>query len=364
MYGVGDVAPDRPDPRDCFALVRDEIRKADVAFCQLEVSITDRGERLPQCRHTHRAVAGTGAAIKDAGFTVVSCAGNHCMDWGKVGLADTMANLTSAGLEVVGAGVDIAAARKPVITEIKGKRIAFLAYNSILPMGYWADEGRPGCAPMRAWTHYEQIEHDQPGTPARIHTFPNAEDLAALLADVKAAKAQADYVILSLHWGIHFIPAVLAQYQRDVAHAAIDAGVDLILGHHAHILKGVEVYKGVPIFYSLCQFAMDLRISEAHSKTKGFREIQALHPHWQPEFDTMFGFPDDCRLTGVVKYVIGADGPRTTFLPAYINRDAQPEILKASDPRFDQVVTYLRQISAAADLSTTYTVDGDEVRMS
>jgi poly-gamma-glutamate synthesis protein (capsule biosynthesis protein) len=364
LLAAADVAPDRDDPRECFALVRDRLREADIAFCQLEVNITDRGTRVPHCRHTHRANAKSGAAIADAGFDVVSYAGNHCMDWGPVGFHDTLDNLKAAGLQVVGAGANIAEARAPVIVDKEGRKVAFLAYSSILPMGYWAEANKPGCAPMRAHTLYEQIEHDQPGTPARVTTWAHREDLAALKADIAAAKQKADVVIVSLHWGIHFIPAVLADYQFEVGHAAIDAGADLILGHHAHILKGVEVYKGKVIFHSMCNFAMDLRMDEAHANSKGFKEIQALHPKWIPDFDSLYNFPDDSRMTLVVKTTIGEGGVTDVgFLPTFINRQAQPEILKASDPRFAEVTDYVRDMGRAAGLDTRFEVVGDEVRV-
>jgi poly-gamma-glutamate synthesis protein (capsule biosynthesis protein) len=249
-----------------------------------------------------------------------------------------------------------------VVVEAKGKRIAFLAYSSILPMGYWAEARRPGCAPMRAWTHYEQIEHDQPGTPARIHTFPNREDLDALVADIEAVRPTVDVVAVSLHWGVHFVPAVLADYQRDVARAAIDAGADLILGHHAHILKGIEVYRGKPVFYSLCNFAMDLRMDEAHANSKGFKEIQSLHPRWVPDFDSLYNFPDDSRMTAVVKARIGADGKvRISILPAFVNRQAQPELVGAADPRFHEILAYLRGVSDSQGLAVRLQPEGDEI---
>jgi poly-gamma-glutamate synthesis protein (capsule biosynthesis protein) len=362
LYAVGDIAPDRPDPRECFALVRDRLRQADVGFCQLEVNITDRGVRLPQARHTHRAAPSTGAAIRDAGFDVVSFAGNHCMDWGPEGFFDTIGALERAGLQVVGVGRDIAEAREPVVVERDGRRIAFLACSSILPMSYWAEANRPGCVPMRAFTHYEAIERDQPGTKPRVHTYAHREDLAALLADVRRAREVADVVVLSIHWGIHFVPAELADYQREVAHAVIDAGVDLVLGHHAHILKGVEVYKGKAIFYSLCNFAMDLRMDEAHANSKGFKEIQGLHPRWIPDFDSLYNFPDDARMTLVVKARIDDGGvAAVSFLPTYVNRAAQPEIVAEGDPRFTQVVDYVREVSEAVGLQTRFEVRDGEV---
>jgi poly-gamma-glutamate capsule biosynthesis protein CapA/YwtB (metallophosphatase superfamily) len=362
IYAVGDVAPSRPAPDTLFTKVADTLRQADIAFCQLEINITERGERLPQVRHTDRTHRGAAQALKNAGFSVVSCAGNHCMDWGRDGLFDTLDALKSASLDVVGAGANIVEARKPVIVESKGQRIAFLAYSSILPMGWWAEEKRPGCAPMRAWTLYEQIEHDQPGTPARIHTFANRDDLTALQDDIRKAKAQADVVLVSLHWGIHFVPAAIADYQKEVGRAAIDAGADVILGHHAHILKGVDTYKGKAIIYSLCNFAVDLPMTPEHAQSKGFREIQKLHPRWIPDFESTYNFPDDAKRTVIAKLIV-SNGKlaRVALLPAYVNRQSQPEILKAADPRFAEVTNYLREMTTEANLNGRFEQQGDEL---
>ena len=129
---------------------------------------------------------------------------------------------------LLGAGADIAAARRPALVEVAGTRVAFLAYSSILPAGYWAEHDRPGCAPMRALTLYQQVEVDQPGTPARIHTYPDRADLKALRTDVRRARQEADFVVVSIHWGIHFVPSEIADYQRDVAYAAIDDGAGAV----------------------------------------------------------------------------------------------------------------------------------------
>jgi poly-gamma-glutamate capsule biosynthesis protein CapA/YwtB (metallophosphatase superfamily) len=362
MYAVGDVAPSRKDPDSIFARVAPELNRADIGFCQLEINLTERGTRLPQARHTDRAPPAVAHALKRAGFNVVSWAGNHCMDWGRDGFFDTIDALKSAEIAVIGAGATIAEARQPAIVEKNGNRVAFLAYNTILPMSYWAEENRPGCAPMRAFTHYEQIEHDQPGTPCRIHTFANQADLAAMVNDIKKARTRADVVIMSIHWGIHFVPAVIADYQREVARAAVEAGADLILGHHAHILKGTEIINGVPVIYSLCNFAMDLPMTPEHAASKGFKEIQTLNPDWIPDFESTYNFPKDSRKTLVVKAIIG-DGKlkRVSLLPTYVDRQSQPEILKASDPRFDDVVQYLDQITRDQNLNAAYVRDGDEI---
>jgi capsule synthesis protein PGA_cap len=362
LLAVGDVGPSRPDPNTLFDRVRGCLQLADVAFMQLELPISKRGARLPQVRHTDRAPAASAEAFRRAGFSVVSCAGNHCMDFGAEALFDTIAALEGSSLKVVGVGENIRQARRPVFVDAKGRRVAFLAYSSILPIGYWAEENRGGCAPMRAWTLYEQIEHDQPGTPCRVHTFPNREDLAALIEDVRSAKAQADFVAVSLHWGIHFVPGVIADYQRDVGRAAIDAGADVILGHHAHILKGVDVYRGKPIFYSLCNFAMDLPVDEKHAQSKGFREIQKLHPEWRLDHNITYNFPPDSRYSLVVKCVLRqGKSARVSVLPVFIGPMSQPEVLESHDPRFTEVKAYLDKYTRSQGLNARYVQEGDEL---
>jgi poly-gamma-glutamate capsule biosynthesis protein CapA/YwtB (metallophosphatase superfamily) len=363
LYAVGDVGPNRGDPDSMFRYVRPILTQGDIVFCQLEPVLSRRGSPLPQARLAMRADPKSASAIKNAGIHVVSFASNHCMDWGSDAFFDTISALQEQGLLVIGVGKNIEEARKPAIIESKGTRVAFLAYNTILPMGYWAEANRPGCAPMRAWTFYEQIEHDQPGTPCRIHTFPNREDLEAMSEDIKKAKMQADVVILSMHWGIHFIPAVLATYQRDMAHVAIDSGADLILGHHAHILKGIEIYQGKAIFYSLCNFAVDLPFTKEHAESKSFKEIQKLNPDWIPDFECLYNFPTDSQKTIIVKCIISNGAIKSvSFLPTYVNKKtSQPEILTSKDERFRDVVRYMEDATRSQALDTRYTVRGDEV---
>lgn len=366
LYAVGDVAPYREDPASIFERVTGVIRQADIAFCQLEINLTHQGTSLPQARLAMRADPKTARAIKQAGFSVVSFASNHCMDWGREAFLDTIGALKRQRLLVIGVGSNIEEARKPAIIERKGNRVAILAYNTILPQGYWAEADRPGCAPMRGITFYEQIEHDQPGTPCRIHTFPHSDDLQAMVDDIRKAKSQADLVILSIHWGIHFIPAVIAEYQREVARVAIDSGADLILGHHAHILKGTEVYKGKVIFYSLCNFALDLSPTKEMLESKRHQEIQVLNPDWQPdpEYPTYY-LPPDSRKTMIARCVISSGEIKSvSFLPTYINKQSQPEVLSAADPRFGEVVGYMEEITQDQGLNARYVVKGDEVLIS
>lgn len=365
MLATGDIAPDRPLPDECFAATRDALQEADLVFGQLETSFAARGVRLPQARHAVLTDPEAAASVGRAGFDVISFAGNHCLDWGNEAFFETLEHLDRAGVAVVGVGRNIEEARRPVLRTLDdGTRVALLAYSSILPMSYWADARRPGCAPMRAHTIYEQIEPDQPGTPPRVHSYPHRDDLAAMEDDIRKAKRDADLVIVSHHWGIHFVRAVIADYQRDVARAAIAAGADAILGHHAHILKGVEFIDGKPVFYSLCNFACDLRMDPEHAASKSFREIQALADDWVPDFDSLYNFPPASRMSMIARLEIA--GGRITgagFLPLWIDHDAVPRILTADNPRFGEVVDYMRAVTAEAGLRAGFRVEGDVVRI-
>jgi len=360
FIAVGDVAPDREAPATIFDAVRDHLRGFDLGFCQLEVNLTERGERLPQARHTMRGDPAIAGALVEAGLGVVSFAGNHTMDWGATAMMDTMANLRAAGAQALGAGPEIAAARAPVVARAGGLRIGFLAVNSILPQNYWADEGKPGCAPLRAHTIYEQIEHDQPGTPARVHTYAHRGDLDALLASIRALRAEVDLLILSHHAGIHFVPAVIPDYQREVAFAAIDAGADVVLGTHAHVLKGMEFYRGKPILHSLANFALDLKMDEAHATSKSFQEIRKLAPDWEPDFTSSYNFPPDSAMSVAAEFTFdGVGGIALALRPVWIGRDAVPRFVAAGSAEHDKVCAYLERITEEAGLATRYRREGD-----
>ena len=356
LLATGDLAPDRDDYGESYAATRDILQSADVVFGQLETSFAASGTRLPQARHAVRARPEAAAALARAGFTVISMAGNHCMDWGREAFFETSGHLKAAGIAVVGAGKDIAEARSPVVTTLgDGTRVAFLAYSSILPHSYWADERRPGCAPMRAHTVYEQIEHDQPGTPARVHTYPHRGDLAAMEGDIRAAKEVADLVFVSQHWGIHFARAVIADYEHDVARGAIEAGADAVIGGHPHIIKGCQVIDGKPVFHSLCNFATDLRMDEEHARSKSWNEIRGLAEEWEPDFEGLYNFPAASRLAMVARFeVAGGKLLRSGFMPLYIGRDAVPRFAARGSAEYRAVVEYLKAVTQEAGLNGAF----------
>ena len=365
LCAVGDILPNRDKPETALELVAPSLKKYDIRFGQWEVIASERGSPCsatlspsPARAHPHNV-----KVLKQGGFDLVSFASNHCLDWGPEAMMDTLDLIRDEGVQVIGAGTDIAEARKPAILECKGIKIGFLAYNSILPVGYWADVKKPGCAPLRVRTLYEMLEHSQPGCPPRILTYPHEEDLEVMLEDIRSLKAKVDVLVLSLHWGLHFTRAKIATYQPEVGHAALDAGADIIIGTHSHILKGTEVYKGKVIFYSLCNFVLD----------SGFRSWPNLSPrqketleayNWviEPEWAHSYPHPPESRKTIVVECVISKKGiEKVSFLPAMMNVKAQPRILSHTDEGFDEVVDYMKAITAEAGLNGRYEVKGDEV---
>jgi len=214
----------------------------------LEAVYSERGAPQPHCRVPLKAHPRNAPAIQRAGFQVASFASNHTLDWGADAALDTLDVMRKTGVHIIGVGKNIAEAREPKIMECRGTNVAFLAYCSILPMGCWAEANKFGCAPARGWTFYEQIEHDQPGTPARIHSFAHEDDQAAMIKDINNVKAQADLVMVSMHWGIHFKEAEIAAYQKEYAYAAcllahptIDAVIEIKTRHHPKLEEIREV---------------------------------------------------------------------------------------------------------------------------
>jgi poly-gamma-glutamate synthesis protein (capsule biosynthesis protein) len=295
----------------------------------------------------------------------MSFANNHHLDWGYEAFFDTLDSLREAGIASVGSGKDEDEARKPVIIEKKGVRVAFLAYAPVTFMGYEADSNKAGSAPLTIHTYYRQVEHEQPGTAPDILTFADQGHLEAMREDIAKAKSLADIVVPTFHWGLHYAPVLLSMYEFEVGHAAIDAGADIILGHHQHILKGIEVYKGRVIFHGLSNFAFDAHMSEhAHSP-----ELKKMVSRYGEEFSVSFRedypsypFHPDARQTIIAKiYISKEEITKVSFLPCLINKNGQPEPLEPGDGKFEKVKEYVEDITRQADLDTKFSAEDGEV---
>ncbi len=365
VLACGDVAAARADCERLFVGCRDALRSADLSIAQLEAPISDRGSKVPNARLAMRSPVALARTMRDAGIDLVSCAGNHCLDFGYEALGDTLRHLREAGVRPCGAGETLDSALEPSYFAADGARVAVIAACSILPEGYAAEPRKPGCAPLRAFTVYEPIEPDQPGTPPRTQSFAHRGDLAALAQRIRTARAAADWVLVSLHWGIHMEPFTLADYQRSAARALIDAGADAILGHHPHLLKGIELYRGRPVFYSLGNFAIEQphRWDPTILQAPSFRHLISLHPEW--DLTRQYMLPENTRPTGLAKLVLGADGSmQCRFCPAWIDDESAPVMLRASDPRFARVRAFLQESCRAAGLGTRFEVLDDELVLS
>ena len=381
VVAVGDILVLRDDPASMFAHTRDILSSADIAFGQLETPYSDRGSRGssgPRGAVAHDPK--NRPALAGAGFDVISIASNHTGDWGADALLDCIENLGRDGIVAIGAGANIAQARKPAVVQSNGRRIAFLAYCSVAPEGYYAASTKPGCAPMRAITHYEPFEPDQPGTPARIMTYPRSADLDALVSDIERAKEQADYLAVSMHWGVHGLRGVIADYQHVVAHAIIDAGADIIFGHHPHVLKGIEVYRGKTIFYSLGNFAMDTATpqmlatinSDWVAEASAFYEAVEGHGGGKSskqrvdEVEDLEGVGSSFRLshkrTIIATWSIGDEGvEQVSFIPCTINDMNEPVPVDPASAEGRDIMNHVQEVTDEAGFDTAYSVDGSRV---
>lgn len=213
-----------------FADVALRLAAADVTVGNLESPLSSAGSQEPSKSVTFRGAPKGIEGLQAAGFDFVSLANNHALDYGKAALADTIGALDAAGIGHAGAGPDRGAAYAPSIIVRKNTRIAYLAFSDVVPPGFAADARRGGIA-----------------SGGTLRTVTDA---------VKKAKTQADYVIVSFHWGVEYQDDATSQQVHD-ARAVIDAGADMVAAHHPHVIQAVEMYKDKLIAYSLGDFVFD-----------------------------------------------------------------------------------------------------------
>lgn len=256
-------------------------RSVDIAFANLETPLTDRGvpttrksaEQLEE--HKQWILRGSPAfanTIAASGINVVSCANNHDMDWGPVGMMDNIQSLSAVGVQHAGSGLNSAIAHEPAIVQVKGRRVAVLAY-----LAFQSEGGLDACTPSG------------PSSPG-IAIIPAGDGgvsragMAVLQRDISHARSLADLVFVSFHWGIERQPLPTA-YQRQLAHAAVDLGADMVLGGHPHVLEPLEQYRGAPIIYSLGNFVAPNcsgPLGETLILLTQWRGRQCLHVEVQP----------------------------------------------------------------------------------
>ena len=259
---VGDIFLQEALPQTAdLAAITEVLRRADIAFGNLETPVSERGTPIDKWINMRMRPALL-ADVVGMGVDIVTLANNHMWDFGEVAFNDTLGHLRARQLPYVGAGRDLDEAWRAEVLPLGELNIAFLGATSTLGPGSAAAEGRPGVAPIQVSESYHldpPASLEQPGSAPYVFTRAWREDLERAIAAVKVARSQADFVVLALHWGVppFWRPRFqdgLADYQIEVGHALIEAGADVIVGHHPHSLQEVEVYRGKPIFYSLGNF--------------------------------------------------------------------------------------------------------------
>jgi poly-gamma-glutamate synthesis protein (capsule biosynthesis protein) len=274
-------------------------------------------------------------------------AGNHIADCGGEGIADTIDELDRLGIAHNGAGLDLAAARAPALIEREQKTIALLSFNCVGPELSWAAAGRAGSAYVNV-----RAADGGPSRPQAELVLPDPESVAAMAADIGAARSKADLVVVALHKGITHRPADLAAYERPLAFAAIDAGAEMVVGHHAHIARGIEFHRGKPIFHGLGNGVV---VTHALSPAQD-------HParaEWAERRKRMFGFEPDPAyplapfhpeaVNGLIGRVLWHEDGRIQagFIPIWSEPPGRPV---PAGERAAAVATYIDAIGVKAGL--------------
>jgi poly-gamma-glutamate synthesis protein (capsule biosynthesis protein) len=219
-----------------FEQVKKWFQQADIGLVNLETPVTQGGTPAEGKQYVYKTSPEALPPMAEAGINAVNLANNHILDQGEDGLRDTLAHLNEAGILHTGAGMDEDEAYRPVMIEKRGIRVAILGSSYVVPDGSWkAGPNHPGVA--------------------------ESYDPARTVKAIQAAQEAADLVVVVVHWGEEGADKPI-QRQIDTAYRYIDAGADLIIGGHPHVLQGFEKYKGKWIAYSLGNFIFSTNQNE------------------------------------------------------------------------------------------------------
>ena len=361
MVLAGDLVLDEPDAAHWLAGIAPALRAADLAIGHLEVPHTTRGAELAGDVPAPGAPPENIAAIAAAGFAMLSTAGNHIADCGADGIADTRALLDAAGIAHGGAGANLAQAAAPAMIERCGWTIALLSYNCVGPENGWAGADRAGCNYLRVET-----ADGSAIAPAAPLDRIAPEALAQLAAEIAAARSQADLVLVALHKGIVHTPARLAPYERPLAQAAIEAGADAVIGHHAHIVRGIEFHLGKPIFHGLgngCVVTQALSPAQDHPARAAWAERRKVLFGFEPDpAYPLAPFHPEAVNAMLGRITVQADGRISAGIePVTVEPPGRPVL--ASGARADEIRRYVEAITLAAGLPAIGIGDSGEVRL-
>ncbi len=254
---VGDVLLDRGVAKQIrehgtdypFASVASLLKKADITFGNLECPLAKMGQKVPK-PFSFKADPKFAPCLNSAGFDILSLSNNHTLDCGRLGLQETMATLRGQNIKWCGAGDSRALAETPTILTVRGLRVGFIGFCEFVPEGVFLNDNKPSIA---------------------------LTDDNRVRAALQKARKSCDVLVASFHWGNEYQNRPSAR-QKQLARLAADAGADLILGHHPHVLQGVEILpaknkRRCVVAYSLGNFLFDApeRFVKATSDTMIFQ---------------------------------------------------------------------------------------------
>lgn len=367
---VGDLLLGAPEAEPYFDKVRTVFAQADVLVGQVEWPHTRRGLVCAVEMPAPAADPDHLAAVKNAGFDIATLSSNHMFDQGPYGVLDTVNGLRALGIATVGAGSNLAEAREPAIVEKNGIKVGVLAYNCAGPRESWATPLKAGTAHIQIMTHYE-LEYASPGSRPAEFSFPHPDHLEAMRNDIRQLRSKVDALVVVFHKGMVRIPAKLADYERQVCRAAIDSGADAVIGHHAHVLRGVEIYKERPIYHGVNHFVAvyaepknatissgGINMHDRHAFRKAWREP----PPSDRDPNSNFRYAPESRNTMIAALTITKEGVEAAgFIPCWINLAEQPQPFGKDDSRGAEVVSYVKDITRAIGSDAEFSWKGDRV---
>lgn len=207
---------------------RSLIGESDYFAANQEFPFSSRGQQAPDKQYTFRLPESRVSLMNEIGVDLVTLANNHALDFGTDALLDTVSTLDQAGILHVGAGADSEAARQPAIVDVNGVRVGFIGASRVIPVASWtAGASSPGML--------------------------TAYDPALLVQTIQETRPLCDYLVVLIHWGVERAEMPV-DHQTSLGRQCIDAGADLVVGSHPHVLQGIEYYRGKPIVYSLGNF--------------------------------------------------------------------------------------------------------------
>jgi poly-gamma-glutamate capsule biosynthesis protein CapA/YwtB (metallophosphatase superfamily) len=322
-----------------FAQIGETLRAADLVFANLECLLYE-----PPDGHAveHEGFFAdpeiAGEVLQTAGIGAVGLANN--VNYGAPAILGSIGRLDRLGIAHAGAGPDLAVARAPATDDCSGVRVGFLQRSSVYwPTNHEATAKGCGIAVVRGHTAYQVPAHktrpevppmNRPGVPPIVVTWADRDYLPRFTNDIAALRRETDIVVASCHWGLG---EEVLDYMTEIAHAAIEAGADIVIGHGPHYSLPVEVYRGKPIFYGLGSFSF-------HTGHGGRR-----HGDW-------IGMMAQCEI---------ARGSVTEARFRFVRHNERNESVLCA--LGDESVTFGRLAERSARLGATLTADGDWVRI-